>query len=296
MDLVLRQPLAFRRRQLGPELLKLRTQLKLSQHEVRRRARVDPSTLTRIENGQSTPQYRTLTALLDCYNVDDERDRKRLLALIEPVDAPEWLHIYDVDLDDVERATGRPDATADLVVIEFNAEQIRAYESLYLPGLLQTREYAAAVLRGAFPAIAADRIIRLVELRMRRQEPLSTATPPRLEVVLDEAAVRRVVGGPAVMRAQLERLLALPEHVDLRVIPFGAGAHEGMSGSFSVMSFRDDGLSDVVFIESTAGDKLAEDKASVDRYSGMLDSLLSVTLSREETVALIGEVADGLNR
>jgi len=242
---------------------------------------IDHTTLYRAEHAKGTPQVRTLTALLDLYGVKDAPRRARFLALIKPSGAPAWLHAYD-DL---------TDAYNDYVALEGDAATISNYESLFVPGLLQTEEYATAAIQGALPAATAKHVRRLVEVRMRRQAALSANDPLRLTTVVDEAAIRRVVGGPGVMAAQLRRLIEAPDHITLRVIPYGAGAHPGMSGSFAVMAFRDPDLSPVVYIDSMAGDFLLENGDAIARYTTLFGQVEAVALSRKDSVRLVADAA-----
>lgn len=281
MDLVRQKPLAFRLRELGPKLLALRNAAELSQKAVYDLVRVDPSTLTAIENGQRTPQHRTLVALLDCYGVRGA-ERERLLALIRPVKAPEWLHAYD--------AAGLTGALRDLTVLESYARTIRNYPGQFLPGLCHTGDYAASALAGAFPRLDRAQIDQLVEVRMRRQQAL--AGPVVLSAVIDEGALWRVVGGPEIMRAQLRHLLAQPPNVTIKVIPFSAGAHTGMSGGFTLMEFRDPAFAPVVYIDSMDGDMLREEPERVALFAEMFAALDAETLSVSESAELIASVAE----
>lgn len=162
-----------------------------------------------------------------------------------------WMQPYRSEL---------PEVYLDYIGFEDEARSISNYESLFVPGLLQTEEYARAVIRGTVPHVSPEQLENGVLARMERQALLTRENPPRLWAIMDEAAARRQVGGPQVMAAQRGRLgaiAALP-HVTLQVIPFTAGAHPGMPGSFIVLDFADPADQSIVYIDSMAGDLFLE--------------------------------------
>lgn len=289
VDLARRQPLRFRVEQLARELVELRARAGKTIAQVIEETDLDQSTIYRAEHPTTRTSNRsTVARLLDAYDVTDQRQRARLLALLKPptTDPPDWLHIYDDIMD-------KP--YVEYVTLETDAELVQAYESLFLPGAVQTFAYAAAAIAGAFPALSADRVRRLAEVRQLRQRALfRDRQPVKLTAVVDEAAIRRMVGGAEVMRTQLRQIAehAATGQVTMRVIPYEAGAHPGMSGSFSVVTFLPGSdLEPVVFIESMAGDLLREDEASVARYLDMYRHVEGMALSPDETVRLIDRAA-----
>jgi Domain of unknown function (DUF5753) len=169
------------------------------------------------------------------------------------------------------------------------------YESLFVPGLLQTEDYARAALQAGSPTTPPDEIRRLAEARMSRQAVLAREQPLRLWAITDEAALRRLVGGPEVMRAQLEYMAtraALP-HVTLQVIPYYVGAHPGMAGSFAVLRFEPDGA-DVAYAEGQASDLFFEREADVRRYNAIFEHLRALALPPAGSVELIRRAASEL--
>ena len=167
------------------------------------------------------------------------------------------------------------------------------YESSFLPGLLQTEDYARAVIRGVLPAATDEQVEDRVQARMERQPLLAKSPPLKFWVVVDEAALRRVVGGADVMKAQLEHLaevVAAP-NITLQVIPFGAGAHPGMPGQFILLDFADPMDTDLIYIDSMAGDLFLESEADISRYRSIFDNLVAVALSPKDSASLVVELA-----
>ncbi|MDX6339714.1 MAG: hypothetical protein QOG05_7054, partial [Streptosporangiaceae bacterium] len=220
-----------RHRRLAAELRRLRESAGLTQEDVSERTGKDRSTLYRLENAQQRPQRSTLIQLLDLYGTDQER-RTELLTLLREAGQRGWMQLDRSDLREIY---------ADYISFESEARSVSDYESLFIPGLLQTEDYARAVIRGALPQATEEQVESRVAARMERQALLTRDNPLQLWAIMDEAAARRIVGGPAVMREQLARLrdiAALP-NVTVQVIPYEAGAHPGMPGSFIVLEFPD---------------------------------------------------------
>jgi hypothetical protein len=166
------------------------------------------------------------------------------------------------------------------------------YESLFVPGLLQTEDNARAALQAGSPTTPPDQVRQLAEARMSRQAVLAREQPLRLWAITDEAALRRLVGGRAIMREQLEYMAdraALP-HVTLQVIPYDVGAHPGMAGSFAVLRFEPGGA-DVVYVEGQASDLFLEREADVRRYNGIFEHLRALALPPAGSVELIRAAA-----
>ena len=173
--------------------------------------------------------------------------------------------------------------------IEGEARGVWNYESLYVPGLVQTEDYARAVIRGGFPSASRDEIERRVQVRMERQDVLRGDRPLELWGIVDEAALRRQVGGREVMRGQLRYLLEAAElpQVTLQVIPFSAGAHAGMPGSFVFMQFAEAAIPDVVYIDSMADELFLEEESDVRRYKLVFEHLRAVAESPDAARSLI---------
>ncbi|TDX03714.1 helix-turn-helix transcriptional regulator [Kribbella sp. VKM Ac-2566] len=274
-------PPTVRLRRLAAELRTLRSEAGLTRELVQERTGVNQGTLWRIEKGQAKPHTGTLETLFDLYGVPEAR-RTELIELTRGAKHPGWLRQFTDVI---------PQGYAAYISFESEAKIAHNYESLYIPGLLQTEEYARAAVRDGLP-MAAEEIERNVETRMERQVVLGRKREERepLEfwAVVDEAALRREVGGPAVMRAQLGRLLEVSErpNITLQVLPFDRGAHPGMTGAFVRLNFGPV-APDVVYVESLAGDIFLETEAEIDRYSMVFDHLRAGALSPRDTSAFI---------
>jgi hypothetical protein len=202
-----------------------------------------------------------------------------------------WDDFSDVLAPDPEDPL-RPDNLSRYVALEQDASEVRSYEAIVVHGLLQTEDYARAVLNTLSTA-DRDATNRLVELRMRRQWRLYAEEDPLiLQVVLDEAVLYRSVGGPKVMQAQLARLLtdAQRPNITLRVLPFSVGAHRSVSGSFVVLAFADTDDNDLVYIESHVGDLYLEKEHDVDVYEELFDVLVGQCLTTDQSAKLIADV------
>jgi hypothetical protein len=195
-----------------------------------------------------------------------------------------WLRPYHSEL---------PEAYTTYIGFEAEARTVRNYEALFIPGLLQTEDYARAVIRGSLPMANEQEIDQRVRARMERQTVLAKDSPLQLWAVVDEAALRRLVGGAAVMRAQLERLIAASRepHVTVQIIPYVVGAYAGMAGSFVLIDFLETADPAVVYIESLAGDLFLEAEADVRRYTSVFDNLRAVALSPDDSAGLITTLA-----
>ena len=178
--------------------------------------------------------------------------------------------------------------------LESAATLIRTYEGQFIPGLLQTDDYMRAVIGGAQLEESSEEMGRRVRLRMARQTLLTREHPPRLWAVVDEAALRRPVGGPEVMRGQLERLIdasKLP-NVTLQVLPFAVGAHSGMPGAFSILRFADPELPDVVYLEHLTNAVYLDKRDEVERYLDVMESLCDDSEHPGRTVELLERILD----
>jgi transcriptional regulator with XRE-family HTH domain len=282
-----RPPTTLRLRRLAAELLRLREAAGLTREAVSERTEVNGATIYRLETGRARPQRRTLTALLDLYAVPED-ERVELYALARQADEPNWLQSFPTELPEPYRA---------FIGFEGEAESIINYECLFVPGLLQTNEYARAALQAGAPAAAPEDIDRLVEARMSRQAVLNRPNPLRLWAIVDEAALHRPVGGSAVLAAQLQRMVelaALP-HITLQVVPYDVGGHPGMAGSFAVLRFGEPSESpteiDVVYVETQAADLFLEGDTDVKRFNGIFQHLRALALPPNASVSLIEQVA-----
>jgi transcriptional regulator with XRE-family HTH domain len=282
-----RQPPTVRLRRLAGELRGLRTTAGLTREEVSDQTGINPATLYRIETAKVRPQRRTLMALLDKYGVTDEGRRSELVALSRQAAQLGWLHAFGSELSEQYMT---------YISFEADALSVRNYESQFVPGLLQTENYARAVIKGVLPLASDKEVKRRVEVRMQRQESLRKKSPLRLWAILDETVLHRHVGGEAVMVKQLQALAntASQPHITLQVIPFAAGAHPGMLGSFVVMDFPDPADPDLVYVDSMAGDLFLEREPDLRRYAAIFDHLQAAALDPADSVQVIEAQIDAI--
>ena len=273
----------MRLRRLAAELRRLRKEAGLTREDVAGRTGVNEATLYRIETAKARPQARTLAALLDLYAVPDDA-RAELTSLSKQSAEQNWLQSFPNEL---------PEPYPTYISFEGEARSLLNYESLFIPGLLQTEDYARAALSRGLPNATNEEIQRLVEARMSRQAVLTRDAPFRLWAIVDESVFHRLVGGLDVMKAQLEHLAAAAEqpNVTLQAIPYDVGAHPGMAGAFVILQFDDQGAPDVVYVESGSGDLFMESEADVARYTTIFEHLRALALPPEASVSLIMDVA-----
>ena len=278
-----RQTPTVRLRRLAAELRSLRASSGLTRDEVVERTGINAVTMYRIEHARVRPQTRTLRTLLDLYGVEKEQQAE-LVGLLRDARERGWLHAYQSEL---------PEQYMTFIGFEGEAESAWDYESLFVPGLLQTEDYARAVITGVLPFASRDEVERRVEVRIERQEVLRDDNPAQLWGIVDEAALRRQVGSPAVMRAQFRHLMEASElpNVTFQVIPFDAGAHAGMPGSFIVLQFTEEAIPDVIYIDSMAGDLFLEAESDVRRYKLIFEHLRAVAASPDASRSLLASLA-----
>jgi transcriptional regulator with XRE-family HTH domain len=280
-------PPTVRSRRLAFELRRLREAAGLTRDQVSEQTGINPATLYRHETAaaRARPQRRTMIALLNLYGAADEQ-RADLLALSREADVQTWLQPYHAEL---------PEHYTAYISFEAEARTVRNYESLFIPGLLQTEGYARAVIRGNLPLATQKEIDQRVQARMERQALLGKDDPLQLWAIVDEAALRRQVGGADVMRGQLAAIgtAAGEPHITVQVIPFSAGAHAGMAGSFILLGFPNPADPEIVYNESMAGDLFLDAEADIRRYSLLFDNLRAVALSPDDSTSLIAGLAQG---
>lgn len=274
-----------RLRRLAAEMRRLRESREMTREEVSERTSINEATIYRLETARvQRPQKRTLTALLDLYGVG-EPHRAELLALGREGERQGWLQPYHSEL---------PEDYTTYIGFEAEARSVSNYESLFLPGLLQTEDYARAVIKGGLPMASEHDVEQRVQARIERQHLLSKSSPLRLWAIVDEAALHRQVGGPDVMRAQLVQLIkaASEPPVTLQVIPYSAGAHAGMPGSFAVLDFPNPADPAVVHIDTMAGDLFLESEADLRRYRLLFEHLRAVASSPDQSTSLLATLTD----
>ena len=277
------KPPTVRLRRLAAELRRLRSAAQLSREDVEEQTGVNEGTLYRLETARARPQRRTLMALLDLYGADTSL-RSDLLAIAQGADNQGWLRPYHSAL---------PEEYTAYISFEAEARSVRNYESLFIPGLLQTEAYARAVIPGVLPSATKDQVDQRVQARIERQQLLDRPDPLELWAVIDEAAIRRLVGGRKIMHAQVTHLAdaAAKPNITIQVIPFEAGAHPGMPGSFVHMDFKDPLDPELVYIDTMAGDLFLEADADLRRYRSMFDHLRATALGATDTASLLASAA-----
>jgi transcriptional regulator with XRE-family HTH domain len=276
----------LRGRRLAAELMHHREVSGLSREEAARQLEWSTSTIFRIETGRSRPQPGNVRALLDLYGVTGP-ERDGLIQLARDARQPGWWHSFRDVL---------PNPYEVYIGLEAGAASIRNFEPVVIPGLIQTEDYARAMFRNGPRELDRDEVERRVEVRMARQQILARADRPRLWSVIDEAAIRRVVGGTEVMRGQLRHLADCAEQgkTTIQVVPFRAGAHAGTTGPFVILEFLEPTDPAVVYVETLAGDIYLEERADVDRYILAFDRLLAAALHPDDSVRLIEQAAQGM--
>jgi hypothetical protein len=238
------------------------------------------SKVSRIETGHTSATPRDVRDMLRIYGVvGTESDE--LVQIAREARQKGWWHPYSTVL------------TGAYVGLEAAASSVRAYEQQVVPGLLQTEDYAKAMIRAARPDITADQVEQRVRVRLGRQSLLSQEDPIDFWVVLDEAVVSRPVGGDAVMRAQLERLVEAADlpNVTLQILPFEVGGHAGMDGTFAILEFPEPGDPDVVYAENATGGLFLEKTEELQKYVFIFDHIRAAAIRPEESVALIAKLA-----
>ncbi|MER8070338.1 helix-turn-helix transcriptional regulator [Streptomyces sp. NPDC094034] len=276
-----------RRRRLGEELRKLRQSAGLTSGQTARLLGWHQSKVSRIETGVSGVKDEDLAGLLDALGVIDPQLRLLLGALAGTTNKGQgWWMAYGGVI---------PPQYRDFISLESQARTARTLETSVVPGLLQTPAYARAVTRAALGGLPAATVDSLVEVRLARQEVLRTDIPMELHAVLDEAVLRRQVGGPGVMREQLLRLseLARLPHVCLQVLPFTAGGYVGLTGPFVIFSFPHITDLDLVVLDHLTNSLYLERKEDLEAYCAAFGTMQAHALSTEESLDLIAGIGDG---
>ena len=271
------------RMMLGAQLRRLREAAGISPDQAGYEIRASRSKISRLEHGRVGFKERDVRDLLTLYGVTDEQMKAGLLAMVRQANVHGWWSQFgDITPDWLETYLG----------LEAAASMLRSFDMQFVNGLFQTEAYARAVMiLGRRGAPVAD-IDRRVSLRMGRQQLLTGPAPPRVWSVMDEAALRRPVGGGAVMRGQLERLLEVGTlaQVTVQVVPFRRGGHAAAGGSFSVLRFAEPDLPDVVYIEQLTSALYLQGRADLDHYMEILNQLSAEALTPADSAKLIKEI------
>ena len=272
----------IRARRLRRELRRLRERAGLTAESVAAQLGWHRSKMIRVELGHSRVTQHNVRDLLAIYQASEE-EQETLATLSRQARLKGWWNAYGDVLPD------------DYVGFEAEADSISTFESLYVPGLLQTEEYARAIIRAGRTTADPDEIDRRIAARSARKALLSRDVPPKLWIVLDEAVIRRVVGGPTVMRAQVTRLIeacANPS-IEIQVLPFAAGAHAAMGGPFTILDYADPVLDPtIVYVDNDATTVLLEEEEQVARHRLMFDHLRAKALDPDESGDFLARVAD----
>ncbi|MFI7702424.1 helix-turn-helix domain-containing protein [Nonomuraea sp. NPDC049480] len=270
---------------LGSQLRKLREAKNVTREEAGHLIRGSESKISRMELGRVGFKERDVADLLTLYGVVDQQARSAVLDLVATANEPGWWHRFNDVL---------PTWFQAYVGLEEAAARIRTYEVQFVPGLLQTKEYARAVVTAGTAGIGAEEIARRVDLRLERQRILDKEDGPVFWAVIDEAALRRPIGGAEVMRAQIEHLIDLMRqpNITIQIMPFSFGGHSAEGGAFSILRFPDPDLPDVVYVEQLASALYLDKREDVDRYTEVMERLCAVSTTPDETVELLRTIAD----
>jgi transcriptional regulator with XRE-family HTH domain len=269
-----------RRLLVGSMLRRLRTEKGITREEAADAIRASAWKIHRLENGQVGYKDRDLVDLLGLYGITDQQEIAALLELAREANSPGWWFRYGDVVPPWFRA---------YVDLESAATLIRAYEGQLVPGLLQTADYARATIAGMLLPQAPDEVERRVTLKLARQQILEDPDGPRLWAVVEEAALRRSVGGTQVMRGQLERLIDATRlaNVVLQVLPLSVAVHPAMTGAFSILRFADQELPDVVYVEQLTNAHYLDKLDDVNQYLQVMDSISMRAAPPDQTVDIL---------
>jgi transcriptional regulator with XRE-family HTH domain len=272
-----------RRIVVGGQLRRLREACGISREAAGGAIRGSHTKISRMELGRVGFKERDLTDLLTLYGITDETERAELLELARQANAPGWWHQYSDLL---------PDWFETYLGLEQSAQVIRGFETQFVPGVLQSPDYIAAVVRLTHPDDPAAEIQRRVDLRLRRQQILTRADPPAVWVVIDEGALRRPFGGVDVLRDQLQHLITVSKwpNVTVQVLPYSAGGHAAAGGAFSMLRFAEPDLPDIVFLEQLTSAVYLDKRRDVEHYHGVMDRLSMQAATPQATTVLLTEL------
>jgi len=273
---------------LGAQLRRLRVAQDITREQAGYAIRASHAKISRLELGRVGFKERDVADLLTMYGVTDPDDRAPLLTLARQANAPGWWHKYGDLL---------PNWFEVYVGLEEAASIVRTYEVQFVPGLLQSPEYARAVIMLVHGAASADEIDRRVSLRMARQKRLTRPGAPTLWAVMDEAVLRRPIGGRHVLRAQLDHLLDVVEmpNVRLQIMPFERGGHAAAGGPFSILRFPERDLPDVVYMEQLTSALYVDKLEETDHYMQVMDRLCIQAYSVSESKRFLRDLRGELS-
>ncbi|MBV7246438.1 helix-turn-helix domain-containing protein [Streptomyces sp. MW-W600-10] len=273
----------MRRRRLGAELKRLREKAGVKMEEAAERIGGDKPKISRQENGRQGVSKLEIEALLALYGVSDERLRTALTTLAREGRRKGWWAQYSDIL---------PAGFQERLSMESDAARILTFQPMLVPGLLQTVEYATEVIRSVDKGVTEEERDSYIEVRKARQEIFTRDNPPQYVCLLDEAVLRREVGGPAVMAAQLDKILEVnnPPRLTIQVVPFSQGWHAGADGAFNIYSYPDPMDLDVVNLDYLDGALYLEEDQPVGRYQLAFDELRAAALASRQSMELVSAV------
>ena len=273
----------IRQRELGLRLREYRTAKGLTVEDVAKELLCSPTKISRAETGARRATLRDVRDLCQIYGVDAETSAK-LMELAREARQPGWWTKYD-DL-----------KITPFIGMEQAATAISCFGMYFVPALLQTEDYAREIIKGIAPKIEEDILVQRVEARMMRQKLLYQPKPPRYRALLDEAVLHRQVGGPAVMRAQLEKILSFmrEERAAVQLIPYEVGAYGAIDSNFDYLEFAGTMLPDLVFVEGLVSHLYLERPEELERYREALDYLRDEALNPRDSAKKMEEIRDKL--
>lgn len=282
-----RRPPSVRARQLAGELRRVREVAELTGEEAAARLGWSASKISRVETGRTAINAGDLQVLLNLYQITGSR-RDWLVELGRSAGQRGWWDAYSDNL---------RSGYSTFLALEDEVESERYYATTLVPGLLQTEDYAEDTIRAGLLFAPPGEVRRRVEVRMTRQSMLLQGNSIELTVILDEAILRRRVGGVSVMTEQLAHLteMAIRPNVNIQVLPFATGSHPAMSGGFAILRFPEVIATDVVFLASMTSEVFVENETEVYRYSLAFDRLREIALEEQESIALINRIANEMN-
>jgi transcriptional regulator with XRE-family HTH domain len=269
---------------LGTQLRRLREAAGVTPEKAGAAIRGSRSKISRMETGRVRFKTRDVTDLLTLYGVKDELVRSRFASLARQSGRPDWWARYGDVL---------PDWFEPYLGLESAATTMRSFDIQFVPSLFQAEDYARAVIRLGHQADSPSVIEDRVAVRLKRQDLLARQDPPRIWSVMDESVLRRPIGGPQAMRAQLHRLTEVGQmpHVTIQVTPFARSGHAGESGSFTLLRFAEPDLPDVAYIEHLTSAIYVEQRPDVEHYLGVMDRLSGHALTPAASMSLIEQAA-----
>jgi uncharacterized protein DUF5753/helix-turn-helix protein len=267
---------------LGNQLRRFREAASVPPDRAGDEIRASRSKISRMENGRVRFKVRDVIDLLTLYGITDEETRASVLSLVRQANTPGWWSKYGVTADWFEAYLG----------LETSASVIRTFDLQFMHGLFQTESYARAVTLLSYMSATADEIDQRVSLRLKRQELLSGPKPPHVWSVIDEGALRRPIGGPAVMRAQLKRLCEINSmrNVTIQIAPFALGGHAATGGAFTVLRFGEAEVPDVVYLEQLTSALYLDKREDVDHYMEVMNRLSATALTPGKTARFLAEI------